>query len=586
MTLLLICLTLLVFSLAITPITINNAVYAVLYFIAVFLLVTGILLSLGVEFLAFVYAIVYIGAVAVLFLFVVMLLHVSSKHMRMIKTPWIMLLALSVTWITYKIFKHIGEVINLPIYISNVAMLLSNINIPVNIESCNTLNYWSPSDELYLISNKLYNVFGMLFIETGFVLLLALTAVIILTKTLINSKCIPSFSHVLSVSYSFVKSRRLASTIHKSEELQKKQFWQGKYHILLYCISMLLIFCTLSCIIFYFFQGKIAIKLDNNFHEYYRSFVWSLLVFVIIFYYSMRGHETKSLNLRLGACGAFLVSWFTAQYPIIKIIKALFGYNIKYSSEGFLQNDIAQGPGIIIAKIIDNDILKTYVAEFLQKNAYVSQEQINNFPLLKQGYDEGVNFFTNLYSNSPFDYNNINLQLTEFAGKLKELAIHEQAVKEAAEKLAENLANTIDISWLYDWCTWQNAGYVIAGVVVAAGIYFLVRQSAMSVTMDDVQNRIQQNNVDLLGPLQRQCERQNTILAELIMNNLDERLGVITTRVDALIARVNNLQTGIGALSGITATQEEILRRITADIDSTETALRRLQDAVRVFTIG
>jgi NADH-quinone oxidoreductase subunit J len=50
------------------------------------LLISGILLSLGIEFLAFVYAIVYIGAVAVLFLFVVMLLQVSSQYKRALNT--------------------------------------------------------------------------------------------------------------------------------------------------------------------------------------------------------------------------------------------------------------------------------------------------------------------------------------------------------------------------------------------------------------------------------------------------------------------------------------------------------------------
>jgi hypothetical protein len=46
-----------------------------------------------------------------------------------------------------------------------------------------------PSNELYLISHKFYNLFGMLFMETAFVLLLALIAVIILTKTVVKSNC-------------------------------------------------------------------------------------------------------------------------------------------------------------------------------------------------------------------------------------------------------------------------------------------------------------------------------------------------------------------------------------------------------------
>lgn len=182
-----ILLTLLIFSFALAPIILNNAVYAVLCFIAVFLLISGILLSLGIEFLAFVYAIVYIGAVAVLFLFVVMLLQVSSQYKRALNTYWIALLMLFVIIITFKIVKILVQTIQTSINITNTDAILSN-NTKVLLDSDLFYNNIAvPSNELYLISHKFYNLFGMLFMETAFILLLALIAVIILTKTIVKS---------------------------------------------------------------------------------------------------------------------------------------------------------------------------------------------------------------------------------------------------------------------------------------------------------------------------------------------------------------------------------------------------------------
>src|SRR5690348_960700 len=124
MILLTIFLTLLIFSLALAPIILNNAVYSVLCFIAVFLFISCILLSLGIEFLAFVYAIVYIGAVAVLFLFVVMLLQVSSQYKRALKIYWVGLLIFCVTIITLKIFKILIKTISISPYIFNYDSIL------------------------------------------------------------------------------------------------------------------------------------------------------------------------------------------------------------------------------------------------------------------------------------------------------------------------------------------------------------------------------------------------------------------------------------------------------------------------------
>jgi len=57
----------------------RNPVHSVLFLIVCFFNSAGIFLLLGAEFLAFILVIVYVGAVAVLFLFVVMMLDVEFK---------------------------------------------------------------------------------------------------------------------------------------------------------------------------------------------------------------------------------------------------------------------------------------------------------------------------------------------------------------------------------------------------------------------------------------------------------------------------------------------------------------------------
>jgi NADH-quinone oxidoreductase subunit J len=67
-------------GLSLTIIYFRNPVNAVLSFIITFIITASFLIHLGVEFLALVYLLVYIGAVAVLFLFIVMLLTTPTEQ--------------------------------------------------------------------------------------------------------------------------------------------------------------------------------------------------------------------------------------------------------------------------------------------------------------------------------------------------------------------------------------------------------------------------------------------------------------------------------------------------------------------------
>ncbi len=60
----------------------RNPVHAVLFLIVAFLNAAGLFVLLGAEFLAMILAIVYVGAVAVLFMFVVMMLDIDFVQVR------------------------------------------------------------------------------------------------------------------------------------------------------------------------------------------------------------------------------------------------------------------------------------------------------------------------------------------------------------------------------------------------------------------------------------------------------------------------------------------------------------------------
>src|SRR5258708_14167622 len=60
----------------------KNPVHSVLFLIAAFFSAAGLFVLLGAEFLAMLLVVVYVGAVAVLFLFVVMMLDVDFSQLR------------------------------------------------------------------------------------------------------------------------------------------------------------------------------------------------------------------------------------------------------------------------------------------------------------------------------------------------------------------------------------------------------------------------------------------------------------------------------------------------------------------------
>jgi NADH-quinone oxidoreductase subunit J len=67
---------------AVMVIAVSNPVHSVLFLILAFVNAAGLFLLLGAEFLAMILVVVYVGAVAVLFLFVVMMLDVDFAELK------------------------------------------------------------------------------------------------------------------------------------------------------------------------------------------------------------------------------------------------------------------------------------------------------------------------------------------------------------------------------------------------------------------------------------------------------------------------------------------------------------------------
>nr|YP_009500456.1 NADH dehydrogenase subunit 6 [Gracilariopsis heteroclada]AXE43618.1 NADH dehydrogenase subunit 6 [Gracilariopsis heteroclada] len=149
-------------------ISLSNAVHSVLFLILVFCNIAGLLLLLGAEFLSFMLLIVYVGAIAVLFLFVVMMLNVKKTSINLtifsigpigIITFFILFNQLSGI---FNDFDALGLKQKDLIWIS---WITEHTNL-TNIES---------------VGQVLYTKYSFLFILSGLILLVAMLGAIVLT---------------------------------------------------------------------------------------------------------------------------------------------------------------------------------------------------------------------------------------------------------------------------------------------------------------------------------------------------------------------------------------------------------------------
>jgi NADH-quinone oxidoreductase subunit J len=152
-------------------VTTTNAVYSIFFLILVFCNATFLLLLLNVEFLALTLILVYIGAVAVLFLFVVMMLDIKQID----KNEKNIFFLLPINLI-------IGFIMLISIYL----ILFKDLtyNLTENMYDFNHFNWFdilTPLSNIELIGQFLYTFGFFYFIQAGIILLLAMIGAIVLT---------------------------------------------------------------------------------------------------------------------------------------------------------------------------------------------------------------------------------------------------------------------------------------------------------------------------------------------------------------------------------------------------------------------
>ncbi len=153
---------------SIMVITSRNTVHSVFFLILDFISISCLFIMIGAEFLGMIMLIVYVGAVAVLFLFVVMMLNVAQQ-----KNEWLE---------SSSGYSHmpIGLIIGLVI-LFELIIVVGGWNYRPEMFSISSINFDNRVTNTHSIGNVLYTDYIHLFQLSGLILLVAMIGAIILT---------------------------------------------------------------------------------------------------------------------------------------------------------------------------------------------------------------------------------------------------------------------------------------------------------------------------------------------------------------------------------------------------------------------
>jgi NADH-ubiquinone oxidoreductase chain 6 len=184
-------------------ITSKNPVIAVIFLISVFVYAAGYLILLGVGFIGISYIIVYVGAITVLFLFVIMMINIKYTDILETGSQYTKNLPLAIaigSLFIYEIFTIMPFSINNVSIISLLLETLTNFNgLLFNseisaINSVNTAYYPNIADttftnflQIEAIGQHLYTTGAFLLIITSVILLLAMIAPIFISRNKNNA---------------------------------------------------------------------------------------------------------------------------------------------------------------------------------------------------------------------------------------------------------------------------------------------------------------------------------------------------------------------------------------------------------------
>ena len=153
-------------------ITSKNPVIAVIFLISVFVNAAGYLILLGIGFIGISYIIVYVGAIAVLFLFVIMLLNIRLSDILEAGSQYTknipLALAIGLLFI-YEIFIIIPFRVNDVSLISSLLSLITNFNgLLLNFDISSSVPLANPGAVGEGVANVVYNTINPILADTTF----------------------------------------------------------------------------------------------------------------------------------------------------------------------------------------------------------------------------------------------------------------------------------------------------------------------------------------------------------------------------------------------------------------------------------
>tara|TARA_B100001123_G_scaffold431267_1_gene552481 strand:- start:718 stop:1350 length:633 start_codon:yes stop_codon:yes gene_type:complete len=146
----------------------RNTIYSVFFLILVFITISILFIMIGAEFLGMIMLIVYVGAVAVLFLFVVMMLNVTAQITKPTKKRSLIN--------NISVGSIIGAIIFLELIVVIGGWKYKGTFVPLS-----SINLNSGLSNTHSLGNVLYTDYIHLFQISGMILLVAMIGAITLT---------------------------------------------------------------------------------------------------------------------------------------------------------------------------------------------------------------------------------------------------------------------------------------------------------------------------------------------------------------------------------------------------------------------
>ena len=172
-------------------ITSKNPIVSVLFLITLFLSIACYLITLGLDFIGLSYLLVYVGAVSILFLFILMLINVRVSELLSDTSnsiPIAAVITVSFIYVMSNILPYNISILNHNLIYNLVSDIFNDnykdANIKENIYFVSTASWDSNLAEhshITSIGNVLYTNYSLWLIITSIILLLAMIGAIVIT---------------------------------------------------------------------------------------------------------------------------------------------------------------------------------------------------------------------------------------------------------------------------------------------------------------------------------------------------------------------------------------------------------------------